>query len=92
MKKIFFIISLLFGLNIFFICSSENAISAQTREENKTITKTGVNFGPLPVIAFDADLGFQYGAILNLYNFGDGETYPNPLSQWYFEIDSGGTL
>jgi len=86
MKKIFFIISLLFGLNIFFICSSENAISAQTREENKTITKTGVNFGPLPVIAFDADLGFQYGAILNLYNFGDGETYPNPLSQWYFEI------
>ena len=25
------------------------------------------------------------GALLNIYNFGDGATYPNPYSQWYFE-------
>ena len=40
--------------------------------ENGEIIKTGLNFGPLPVVAFDADRGFQYGALLNIYNFGDG--------------------
>ena len=56
----------------------------QYNEEGEII-KTGINFGPLPVVAFDADRGFQYGALLNLYNFDDGSTYPNPKSQWYFE-------
>ena len=56
--------------------------------ENGDIIKTGINFGPLPVVAFDADRGFQYGALLNLYNFDDGSTYPNPKSQWYFEASA----
>ena len=55
-------------------------------QEKKEIVKTGLNFGPFPVLAFDADKGFQYGALLNLYNFGDGSTYPNPKQQWYFEV------
>ena len=42
--------------------------------EGGEIIKTGINFGPLPVVAFDADRGFQYGALLNLYNFDDGST------------------
>lgn len=54
-------------------------------ENKKDIVKTGLNFGPLPVIAFDADKGFQLGALLNIYNFGDGSTYPNPMSHWYIE-------
>ena len=53
--------------------------------EHGEIIKTGYNFGPLPVVAFDADKGFQLGALLNIYNFGDGSTYPNPMSHWYFE-------
>ncbi|MDE5955878.1 MAG: hypothetical protein K2G80_05225, partial [Bacteroidales bacterium] len=52
------------------------------------IIKTGTNFGPLPVVAFDADRGFQFGALLNLYVFGDGSTYPNPKSSWYFEASA----
>ena len=61
--------------------------------ENGDIIKTGLNFGPLPVVAFDADRGFQYGALLNIYNFGDGSTYPNPKSWWYIEASAytGGT-
>ena len=51
----------------------------------KEIVKTGYNFGPLPAVAFDADKGFQLGALLNIYDFGDGSTYPNPRQQWYFE-------
>ena len=49
------------------------------------IIKTGYNFGPLPAVAFDADKGFQLGALLNIYDFGDGSTYPNTRQQWYFE-------
>ena len=49
------------------------------------IVKTGINIGPLPAVAFDADKGFQYGAILNVYDYGDGSFYPNYDSKWYFE-------
>lgn len=59
-----------------------------TYNEKGEIIKTGINLGPLPVVAFDADRGFQYGALLNLYNFGNGDTYPNPKSQWYFEASA----
>ena len=56
-----------------------------TYNENGEIIKTGINLGPLPVVAFDADRGFQFGALMNIYNFGDGKNYPNPNAQWYFE-------
>ncbi len=60
------------------------SISAQ----EKTITKTGYNFGPLPVVAYDADKGFQYGAILNVFNYGDGTNYPNYDSKTYIEFSA----
>lgn len=63
--------------------SDDNVVAENT--ESKEIIKTGLNYGPLPVVAFDADKGFQMGALLNIYNFGDGLAYPNPYSQWYFE-------
>ena len=82
--------------NIFaLLCASLMTVSAfaQQSDDNvvaesakpKEIIKTGLNYGPLPAVAFDADKGFQMGALLNIYNFGDGSTYPNPYSQWYFE-------
>ena len=51
------------------------ALSANAQKQD--IVKTGYNFGPLPAIAFDADKGFQYGALVNIYNYGDGSNYPN---------------
>lgn len=50
------------------------------------VTKTGWNFGALPTITFDTDLGFQYGALVNLYNYGDGSRYPNYNHSLYFEV------
>jgi outer membrane protein assembly factor BamA len=47
--------------------------------------KKGWNFGVLPSIAFDADLGFQYGALTNIYNYGDGSQYPEYLHSFYLE-------
>lgn len=55
------------------------------RAQKSEIVKTGLNFGPLPAIAYDADKGFQYGAILNIYNYGDGTSYPNYDSKVYLE-------
>lgn len=40
------------------------------------IIKTGWNFGPLPVVGFDSDLGFQYGLCCDIFNYGDGTSYP----------------
>ena len=75
---------------------SSKSTSGETKKAKKEvqynekgeIIKTGTNFGPLPVVAFDADRGFQFGALLNLYNFGNGDTYPNPQSTWYFEASA----
>jgi len=34
--------------------------------------KKGWNFGALPVVSYDSDLGLQLGALTNLYHYGDG--------------------
>lgn len=62
--------------------------SLSAQEQKQEIIKRGFNFGPLPVVAFDQDRGFQYGALLNIYDFGDGSHYPQPRQQWYFEASA----
>lgn len=58
---------------------------AQEKESAEEV-KTGWTFGTLPTITFDSDLGFQYGALVNLYNFGDGSRYPLYDHSLYFEV------
>jgi|GEM_PF-47229 len=69
--------------------ASEKKASKSKKEpkynEKGQIIKTGYNLGPLPAVAFDADKGFQLGAILNVFNYGDGSDYPNYFSKLYFE-------
>ena len=64
--------------------AKEKEVQSEKAEKGE-IVKTGYNFGPLPAVAFDADKGFQLGALLNIYDFGDGSTYPNTRQQWYLE-------
>ena len=47
--------------------------------------KTGWHFGALPSVAFDADLGFQGGALANIYYYGDGSQYPEYIHSIYAE-------
>lgn len=61
------------------------SLTATAQEKEKEIVKTGYNLGPLPVVAFDADKGFQAGALLNIYDFGDGSMYPNTRQKLYLE-------
>ncbi len=51
----------------------------------KTKAKKGWKLGALPVIAYDADLGFQYGALAQLNDFGDGTIYPDYRHMIYVE-------
>ncbi len=71
-------ISLLFFILAFLYTFSQS--------DNNQIIKKGWNFGALPAITFDADLGFQYGALVNLYDYGDGSRYPNYNQSLYFEV------
>lgn len=64
---------ILFGL---LICAATISLSAQ-EDNSKEIIKKGWNFGPLPVVGWDSDLGFQYGACVDIFNFGDGSNYPS---------------
>ena len=57
------------------LCAATLGLFAQ--DNKKEIVKTGWNFGPLPVVGWDSDLGFQYGACLDIFNFGDGSNYPS---------------
>ena len=65
--------------------TTNHAKEIQSKKEKGDIIKKGISFGPLPVVAFDQDKGFQYGALLNIYDFGDGSFYPTPRQQWYIE-------
>ncbi|MBM3420927.1 MAG: hypothetical protein FJY11_07320 [Bacteroidetes bacterium] len=68
-------------LTLFVIISLSAGINAQDAKP-----KTGWNFGVLPTITFDTDLGFQYGGLVNLFNYGDGNIFPNYYQSLYFEV------
>jgi len=82
MKQIRFIFVYIFSI-LFVYCSfaHENKEGSEGPE-----IKTGWNFGAIPTISFDADQGFQYGAAVNFYNFGDGSTFPLYKHSLYYEI------
>ena len=56
-----------------------------SQSDNQRFFKEGWSFGALPSVTFDSDLGFQYGALINLYDFGNGERYPEYNHSLYFE-------
>ena len=55
-------------------------LSAQEKE-----VKTGWSMGILPCATYSADNGLQYGAFGDVYYYGDGSTYPDPLHKISWE-------
>lgn len=53
---------------------------------DSTFRKTGFAYGALPAVAYDNDLGFQYGVLTNLYWYGDGSNYPRYNHSLYLEV------
>ncbi|PLX12664.1 MAG: hypothetical protein C0594_02155, partial [Marinilabiliales bacterium] len=74
-------------INLFLILSLL-ALTVNGQEQNDTLKekpKTGFNFGLLPSIAYNTDIGFQYGGLTNLYLYGDGSQYPEYRHSLYLE-------
>ncbi len=67
---------------VFLISMLVFSVSAQEKK-----VKTGWKFGgALPATTYDSDLGFQYGALAEFFNYGDGSKYPGFFDHTYTEI------
>ncbi len=51
-------------------------IIAQKNVPADTQLKAGFSWGVIPALSYDSDLGIKYGAIINLFDFGNGKNYP----------------
>ena len=60
-------------------------VTAFAQEKEKEVKK-GWSFGLLPTATFSVDNGFQAGAFGDIYNYGDGTTYPDPLHKISWEV------
>ena len=49
-------------------------------------SKTGIGFGPLPRLGFDADNGFFAGLQLSVNDYRDGARFPNPYNSSYLDV------
>jgi outer membrane protein assembly factor BamA len=64
------------------ITSVVMTVSAQEKK-----VKTGWRFGgALPAISYDSNLGFQYGALFELFNYGNPSIYPEYYDHTYTEV------
>lgn len=73
MKKI---LTLIFAVSV---------VLALPGQEKKV--KTGWRFGgALPAVSFDSNLGFQYGALVDFFNYGDPSIYPEYYDHIYTEV------
>lgn len=85
MIKFTFLIAYMFMLSqeSIIYCQNSNDSIPGKKEEKK---KKGLNWNPFPVLGYNSDIGFQYGVLLDLYNYGDGSLYPGYKFAIYSEI------
>ena len=62
---------------------AQDADTVSSKKEEKV--KTGFSLAPFPVLGYDADIGFKYGALATLYWYGDGSRYPQYDHSIYLE-------
>ena len=56
--------------------SKDERTEATATDSNKQTVKKGWNFAPFPSIGFNSDTGFQIGALCEIFDYGDGSTFP----------------
>ena len=83
MKKIVFTLAII--LAVFGLMAQDNG---KTLNEKGEIIKKGWNFGPLPVVGYNSDMGFQYGVCMDVFNYGDGSKYPGYDFKMNFEVST----
>jgi len=78
MKKLTLLFSLLFLSSVLLLGQEDS-----TKTSKKV--KKGFSFGGVPVVAYNSDIGFQYGLLGNIYHYGDGSRYPAYDHSLYLE-------
>ena len=78
--------SLLLVVMLLIICHINTFSADKAAKAKSDSIKTGWNVGGLPVVSYDTDLGLQYGALANFYNYGYGKRFPSYNQSLYFEI------
>ncbi len=58
---------------------------AETGATKPAKVKKGWNFGPLPAIGYNSDLGFQYGVLCDIFYYGDGSVFPEYVHKFNVE-------
>ncbi|MEA1896811.1 MAG: BamA/TamA family outer membrane protein [Bacteroidota bacterium] len=53
---------------------------------NKEIVRTGFSPVGIPLVSYNSDIGFKYGALVNLYWYGDGSRYPQYDHSIYVQL------
>jgi len=88
MNKIitYIFILLLAGIGLHGFTENPNFPSDSTKKKKEEKKKKGFNFGPLPVLGYNSDIGFQYGLVLHVFNYGDGTLYPEYKYSIYTEV------
>ncbi len=72
---------------MFLFATSGESFALGNETTPQPAAKTGWRLGGvLPTITFDSDLGFQYGALVNIFNYGDGTRFPRYDHSLYFEV------
>lgn len=79
MKKQLLLLSL---VSFFIVLPQKNQVSAQEKKADPVGWQLG---GVVPAISYDADKGFRYGALTNIYNYGDPSVYPFYKHSLYLE-------
>jgi len=80
-KLVIYIINTVLFISTFSL-SAQDTIPGKDKPDR---IKKGWTFGAIPAIAFDSDIGFKYGGVVNFYNYGNGETYPEYKHSIYLE-------
>lgn len=60
-----------------FSANSQSVLTQKKDSINRH--KSGLGWGGTPILAYDSDLGLRYGALINLFDYGNGERYPKYL-------------
>ncbi|MFP4557366.1 MAG: Omp85 family outer membrane protein [Bacteroidales bacterium] len=73
-------------ISLFVILALSALLYAQ--DTNEEPAKTGWNFGVLPALGYDSNLGLLYGAIVNMFDYGDGSRYPDYDHNLYLQLSA----
>lgn len=76
-------------LYLLFISIVVSAQAQSTDEElstNDPAPRTGWNFGALPALGYDSNLGLLYGGIVSVFDYGNGDRSPDYDQNIYFQV------